>query len=145
MTIWPDKQIVGPGGASVNRPDVVPPEEVRERIDADQEELYGYPGEVVNGAPTEEPPQDDGGVLGARAVERSTEPDTHGEASIDREVRPLSPSDAAPVAPPSDQGPYHFSCGCCWWVGSVACSIEHGIDGPIVHAHPEDAPQKEGK
>ena len=33
---------------------------------------------------------DDGGVLGARTIERSVEPDTHGEASIDREVRPLS-------------------------------------------------------
>ncbi len=38
---------------------------------------------------------DDGGVLGARTVERSVEPGTHGEASIDREVRPLS-ADAPP-------------------------------------------------
>ena len=37
--------------------------------------------------------KDGGGVLGARTVERSVEPGTHGGASTDREARPLDVRD----------------------------------------------------
>ena len=48
VTIWPDKQIVGPGGASVNHADATPPTLIRKLLQAAGWEKPVPPKEVCS-------------------------------------------------------------------------------------------------
>ena len=111
--------------------------------------------------------EDGGGVLGARTVERSAEPGTHGGASTDREARPLDSADefgpvteaeldaarvelkpdAAPSSDAAQPEEYHRSAADLMeairqvTLGRGSMCITWKEAGYLLYAHPEDAPE----